>query len=338
MRGDAAVLSLEEARGLVSGALSACGAAPANAASVARALVAAEADGQVGHGLSRVPSYAAQLRAGKVDGRAEPVVDRIAPAILRIDAGFGFAYPAFDRAIEELPPIARETGIALAAIVRSHHFGQAGAHCERLAEKGLVALTFGNTPKAIAPWGGRAPLLGTNPIAFAAPIPDGAPLVIDLALSRVARGRVLAAEKAGKPIPEGWAFDKQGNPTTDPAAALAGTMAPIGEAKGAALALMVEVMSAALLGAHFGLEASSFLDANGPPPNVGQSVIAIDPARVSGGAFDERMTTLAAAFAAEPGVRLPGSRRLQARAEAARDGLRIPAALLAEIRALADKG
>jgi len=335
---EAAILSLEEARSLVLDALAACGAAAGTAASVARALVAAGADGQVGHGLSRVPSYAAQLRAGKVDGRAVPSVERVAPAVLRVDAGFGFAFPAFDRVIEDLPSIARETGIALAAIVRSHHFGQAGAHCERLAEQGLVALVFGNTPKAIAPWGGRAPLLGTNPIAFAAPMAVGAPpLVIDLALSRVARGKILAAEKAGKSIPEGWALDKDGNPTGDSRAALAGTMVPIGEAKGAALALMVEVMSAALVGAHFGFEASSFLNADGPPPDVGQTVIAIDAAAVSGGAFAERMATLAAAFAAEPGVRLPGSRRLQARAEAARDGLSVPAPLLAEIKALAGK-
>ena len=336
---EAVVLSLEEARSLVSVALTASGAAPENVASVARALVAAEADGQIGHGLSRVPSYAAQLRAGKVDGRASPRAERIAPAVLRVDAGLGFAYPAFDRVIEDLPPIAREAGIALAAVVRSHHFGQAGAHCERLADRGVVALLFGNTPKAMAPWGGRAPLLGTNPIAFAAPMPEGAPpLVIDLALSRVARGKILAAEKAGKPIPEGWALDRDGNPTSDPRAALAGTMLPIGEAKGAALALMVEIMSAALAGAHFGFEASSFLNDDGPPPDVGQTVIAIDATRVSGGAFAERMATLATAFAAEPGVRLPGSRRLRARAKAAREGLRVPPPLLAEIRALAGRG
>lgn len=332
---ETSVLSLEDARTLVAGVLAACGAAPDNAASVARALVAAEADGQLGHGLSRVPSYAAQLRCGKVDGRAVPMVERVAPAALRVDAGFGFAYPAFDRLAEALPEVARHYSIALAAVCRSHHFGQAGAHCERLAEQGLVALLFGNTPKAMAPSGGRTPLLGTNPIAFAAPMPGGAaPLVVDLALSRVARGRVLAAARAGRPIPEGWALDRGGRPTTDPEAALAGTMIPIGGAKGAALALMVEVMSAALVGAHFAFEASSFLDTDGPPPGVGQSVIAIDAARISGGAFLDRMAVLAAAFAVEPGVRLPGSRRLAARAAAAREGLRLPSALVAEIEAL----
>src|SRR4029078_2265088 len=123
---------------------------------------------------------------GKVDGKAKPNLVRVAPAMLRVDAGLGFAYPALDLVIESLPELVRESGIALAAISRSHHFGQAGAHCERLAEKNLLAFVFGNTPKAMALWGGTKPVLGTNPIAFAAPMPSGAePLVIDLALSRV---------------------------------------------------------------------------------------------------------------------------------------------------------
>lgn len=330
-----AILTVDEARALVTTALVANGTAPVNAASVARALVAAEIDGQPGHGLSRVSSYAAQARAGKVDGRAVPSAMRLAPSVLRVDAGFGFAFPAFDLVIEQLPGVVRESGIALAGIARSHHFGQAGAHCERLAEKGLVAFVLGNTPKAMAPWGGRSPLLGTNPIAFAAPMPDGAPpLVIDMALSKVARGKIMAADKAGKTIPPGWALDADGNPTTDAKAALAGSMVPMGEEKGAALALMVEVISAALIGASFGFEASSFLTADGPPPDVAQCVIAIDAGRVSGGRFLERMGTLAAAFNAEPGVRLPGSRRLQVRARAARAGIAVAPALIAEIERL----
>lgn len=335
---EATILTPEEAHALVIGALVACNTAPDNAASVARALVAAEIDGQVGHGLSRVPSYAAQARSGKVDGRAVPAAMRLAPSVLRVDAHFGFAFPAFDMVIDQLPAIVRESGIAMAAIARSHHFGQAGAHCERLADKGLVAFIFGNTPKAMAPWGGKAPLLGTNPIAFAAPMPGGAaPLVVDMALSKVARGKVLAADRAGEAIPLGWALDAHGEPTTDPKAAMAGTMIPIGEAKGSALALMVEVMSAALVGASFGFEASSFLNTDGPPPNVGQSVIAIDAGRVSGGHFAERMAVLAAALGDEPGVRLPGSQRMQARARAASDGIAVAPALVTEIKALGER-
>ncbi|WP_093810647.1 Ldh family oxidoreductase [Stappia sp. ES.058] len=329
-------LTLEEADALVRKVLVACDTAPDNAASVARALVAAEADGQGGHGLSRVPSYAAQSRCGKVDGHARPVVSRPTPALLRVDAGFGFAFPAFDVAIDVLPEMAAASGIAMAAIRRSHHFGQAGAHCERLAEKGLVAFVFGNTPKAIAPWGGKAALYGTNPIAFAAPIAAGVPpLVIDLAVSRAARGKIMAAQKAGTTIPDGWALDRDGKPTTDPTAALAGTMIPIGEAKGAALALMVEVMAAAVAGACLAFEATSLLNADGAPPDLGQTIIAIDPGPSSGGVYGERMAALVSGIEAEEGARIPGTRRLERRARAAREGIAVSAPLYREVMDLA---
>jgi (2R)-3-sulfolactate dehydrogenase (NADP+) len=327
-------LLLVEAEALAAAALAACGASAASAASTARALVAAEADGQAAHGLARVPAYAAQVRSGKVKGDAVPVATRAAPGVLRIDADHGFAYPAIDLALEGLVPLARAQGIAAAAVHRSHHFGQVGAHAERLADAGLVALVFGNTPKAMAFYGGRRAMLGTNPLAFAAPLADGAPLVVDLALSVAARGKIVAAQKAGKTIPADWAVDRDGRPTTDPAAALAGTLSPIGGAKGGALALMVEILGAALTAGAFGWEASSFFDAEGSPPDMGHLFIAIDPGPTSGGAFASRMATLAAAMAEEPESRLPGSRRLAARELARAEGVAVPSALLAEIRAL----
>lgn len=330
----AARLTPAEAETLAAAALRAQGASEAAARATARALVAAEADGQAAHGLSRVPAYAAQARSGKVKGDAVPVATRVAPGVLRIDAGLGFAYPAIDLAIAELAPLARAQGIAAAALHRSHHFGQVGAHAERLAEAGLVALVFGNTPKAMAFYGGKRAMLGTNPLAFAAPVAGAAPLVVDLALSVAARGKIVAAQKAGKDIPPGWAVDRDGAPTTDPTAALAGTLSPIGGAKGGALALMVEILGAALTAGAFGWEASSFFDAEGAPPDMGHLFIAIDPGPASGGAFGARMATLAAAMAEEPEVRLPGSRRLAARARARSEGLAVPPALLAEIRAL----
>jgi (2R)-3-sulfolactate dehydrogenase (NADP+) len=331
-------LDLGSAEGLVFDALRASRTDESAARATARALVAAEADGQGGHGLSRVPSYAQQARVGKVHGHAVPLAELVAPAVVRVDAGLGFAYPAIDLALQHLVPLARSHGIAAAAIHHSHHFGQVGAHAERLAQAGLVALVFGNTPKAMAFWGAARPTLGTNPLTFAAPWPSGpAPLVIDLALSVTARGKILAAQRAGRSIPTGWAVDRDGQPTTDPAAALAGTLLPIGGAKGAALALMVEVLGAALTGGAFGWEASSFLDAAGPPPRVGHLLLAIDPGPTSGGSFGARMAELAAAFAAEPVARVPGTRRLENRARAAREGLAIDAALHAEIRALIDQ-
>jgi (2R)-3-sulfolactate dehydrogenase (NADP+) len=301
---------------------------------VARALVAAEADGQKGHGLSRLPSYAAQAASGKVDGHALPTLEQGAPAALRIDARNGFAFPALAMAVERLSPLAAETGIAAAAVHHSHHFGQAGYHVEQLAANGLIGLLFGNSPKAIAPWGGSEGVFGTNPIAFAAPRRSGPPLVIDLSLSKVARGKVMVAAKQGEPIPEGWALDKDGNPTMDAEAAMQGTMLPMGDAKGAALVLMVEILAAALTGARFGFEASSFFAAEGEPPAVGQFLVAIDPRVFSGDAFAERLETLIGAILEQQGTRLPGARRLALRAESARNGVVIPAALYDELKAM----
>lgn len=328
-------LTIKEARALVARALERAGASETAAASTAAALVAAEADGQKGHGLSRVPSYVGQLNAKKVNGAAVPAIERTARAALRIDAAHGFAYPAVDLAVEEIAALAPETGIAAAAVARSHHFGQAGAHVERLAERGLIGLAFSNSPHAMAFFGGARPRLGTNPIAFACPLPEGAPLVIDLALSEAARGKIMAAKQAGETIPEGWAVDARGEPTTDPDAALKGSMLAIGGAKGSALALMVEILAAGLTASAFGWEASSFLDTEGGPPGIGHLLIAIDPKAFAGEGFLPRMAVLLAAMEEDAGPRLPGLRRLAARAKAQAEGLSIAPALLADIRALA---
>jgi (2R)-3-sulfolactate dehydrogenase (NADP+) len=218
------------------------------------------------------------------------------------------------------------------AVANSHHFGMAGFHVEQPARRGLVALAFGNSPAAIAPWGGGKPLFGTNPIAFACPRLRGEPpLVIDLSLSKVARGKVMLAAQRGEPIPEGWALDAEGRPTTDAKAALAGAMLPMGEAKGAALVMMVEILAAALTGSHFGHEASSFFDSAGGPPRVGQFFLLVDPARFGGDGFGARVEELCAAILAQPGTRIPGGRRLELRARAEREGIDVPDALHAEL-------
>lgn len=332
--GRIAVADLER---LVSRALEAAGTRPDNASSVARALVAAEIDGQKGHGLSRVASYAGQVRVGKIDGGAQPTVERTRAATMLIDAGHGFAYPAFDLAIAELGPLATKAGVAAAGIQRSHHGGALGLVVERLAAQGLVAMMFANTPSAMAAWGGRRAHFGTNPIAFAAPRRGGPPVIVDMALSEVARGRIMAAAQKGEPIPEGWATDSEGRSTTDARAALAGTLLPSGGAKGAALALMVEVLAAAVTGAKFAGEASSFLDAKGPPPGTGQLLIAIDPGALGAGdGFADRLALLASGIEAEAGARLPGARRWALRATAATDGVAVDTPMLAELKALAD--
>jgi len=316
-------LTLAEAHRLCVDALCTHNTSDSNAELVAKALVAAEADGLRGHGLSRLPSYCAQAASGKVDGQAQPQSTRVADAALRIDARNGFAYPALAIAVDHLGAITPQTGIAVAAVAHSHHCGAAGHHVEALAQKGFIGLLFANTPKAIAPWGGGQGVFGTNPIAFAAPRAGHNPLVIDLSLSKVARGKIMVAQQEGKPIPEGWALDAQGKPTTDPKAAMSGTMLPMGEAKGAALVLMVEIMSAALPAALFGFEASSFFTADGPAPGVGQLLIAIAPEPLSGEAFNARLEVLLTAILAQENTRLPGDRRLQLRQAARQNGMLI---------------
>lgn len=325
-------LSVAEAHALVVAALTASDTSPEAAVSVADAILGAELAGQGGHGLRRVPAYAAQAKVGKVKGRAIPKATRTRPGAIHVDAGFGFAYPAFDLAIAELAMIAPVQGIALAGIFRSHHAGVTGLFVERLAEKGLVGLLLANAPGAMAPWGGRRPLFGTNPIAFAAPVADAPPIVVDVSLSKVARGKIMAAAQKREPIPEGWAFDADGNPTTDPQAALAGTMVPLGDAKGTALALMVELLAAGLTGANFGYEQSSFFDAAGAPPGTGQAIIAIDPGAFGGVRALARFREMAEAVSKADGARVPGRRRQEIRARLQRDGISADAALIEEIR------
>ena len=322
-------MPLEDAEALIKRVFEANDVLPETATSVTHALVHAEAAGQYGHGLRRVPVYVGQARSGKVDGKARCAASRPRPAVLAIDAALGYAYPAFDLAVELLPEIAREQGIALGLIHRSHHAGVMALTVERFAEQGLTALMFANAPASMAAWGGKKRLFGTNPIAFATPVANDDPL----ALSTVAAGKIMAARQKGEAIPEGWAFDAKGNPTTDPNEALKGVMAPSGGAKGAALALMVEILAAGLTGSSFSFEASSFMEEKGSPPSVGQMLIVIDPSARSASA-GERIAELAREMVSEEGVRLPGRRGQNARREAIEHGLHIDDEVLASITSL----
>lgn len=318
-------LTMADAQAQAAAVLCDAGTGAAAARSTAQALVLAEADGHGGHGLVRLASYAAQVRAGKVDGFATPTLTRTGNATATVDARHGFAYPALDLAIDWLACAVPAQGVAVAGVRRSGHCGALSLTVERLARHGLIALMVANTPAAMAPWGGRRPLLGTNPIACAFPYEDD-PVVIDLSLSVVARGQILAARRRGDRIPEGWALGPNGTPTTDPSEALAGTMIPMGGAKGAALALMVEALAAGLTGSRFSSEASSFLDERGPPPSTGQLLIAIAPSSCGG-----RLDHLGALFdsvASEAGARLPGVSRFDCRRQAEADGLLIDPAWL----------
>jgi (2R)-3-sulfolactate dehydrogenase (NADP+) len=328
-------LTLDEAGTLARDALAAAGANPRMAALTAAARVAAEAEGQSGHGLSRVAQYAAFLRNGRADGAAEPVIAAERGGAVLVDAGHGLAYPALALAVEEAAARAAAHGVAFAGITNSHHSGAMGLPCAALARRGFVALAFTNSPAAMPVPGGRRPLMGTNPVAAAFPRRDGDPLVIDMALSEVARGRIMVAAKEGRPIPEGWALDAEGNPTTDAKAALGGAMLAMGGTKGALLALVVELLCCALTGAAFGFEADSFFEEEGNRPRLGQAILAIDPGALAGReAFLDRLELLLAAMLADPGVRLPGSRRAALASRAASQGIDVPEALAAALRAL----
>lgn len=317
---------------LATAALVAAGTAGPAARATAEALVAAEADGIASHGLARLAAYADQVRSGKVAGDAAPVLEWAGSACLRVDAARGFAFPAIAAGLDAALARVGEAGVVAVAVRNSHHAGVMGHHVERLAARGSVGLAFSNSPAGIAPWGGMVGLFGTNPIAFAAPRAGAPPLVVDTALAKVARGRVMVAAQRGEPIPEDWALDAQGRPTTDAKAALAGTMAPLGDAKGAALVLMVEILAAALTGGRFGFEAGSFFTADGPSPRIGQLFLAFDPARLAGDGFAARLELLLTAILAQPGTRLPGDRRLAHRERSRRDGLALDPDLLADLR------
>lgn len=315
-------LSIQAAEALIQAVLERSGASSVAALSTAKALVAAEAEGQVGHGFSRLADYVAQLRSGKIAGGAVPSCVGEGTAALVIDAGHGLAYPALDLAIARGTEAADRFGCATIAVARSHHCGALSVQVERIARAGQIGLMMANAPAAIAPWGSNVPVFGTNPIAFAAPRRDGPPLVIDLSLSKVARGKVMHARKSGQPIPLGWALDPEGSPTTDPEAALAGSMVPIGEAKGTALALMVEILAAVLPGASPSTSVTSFFTADGPPPNAGQFLMALKPADTL--AFVDRLEPVLAGIAALEGARLPGTRRAAAIKRAESEGIAVP--------------
>jgi (2R)-3-sulfolactate dehydrogenase (NADP+) len=315
-------------------ALERAGASAPMAAATARALVAADAEGLASHGVSRVPQYAAHLRNGRVDGMAIPRVVRERGGACLVDAGAGLAFPACALAVAEAIRRARAHGVAFAGVANSHHFGVAALHLAPVADAGMVGLALGNSPAAMPAWGGKRALFGTNPVAAVFPRRGAPPIVVDLSLSEVARGKIMVAAQKGEPIPAGWALDADDNPTTDAKAALAGLMLPAGGAKGAMLALVVELLVCALTGAHFGFEADSFFVDAGNRPAIGQAFLAIDPDALAGAdAFDERVETLVAAMLVDPAVRLPGARRQALAEKAAREGVEIPDALAAKLAA-----
>lgn len=320
-------LSLAQIEDLAFDAMLARGASASQARAVAISVRRAEADDIRSVGLGYLPTYLGHLASGKVQGRAVPMVRAPRPGAITVDAAHGFAHPAFDAGLPHLLSAARAYGSATMAITRSYSMGVLGHPAEDIARAGLMALAMTNSPPNIAPWGGTQPLFGTNPMAFAAPREALPPLVIDQATSTVTKVTLVAAAKAGGPIPSNWALDADGQPTTDAQAALRGSMQGFGGAKGASLALIIDLLAAGLTGANFSKDASAYAKADGPPPGVGQLFMAFDPEAFAPG-FADRIADLSGAVLAQKGTRLPGDRRLLARARNERNGIDVDDVLL----------
>ena len=293
---------------------------------VARALAfncaSAQRDGAHSHGVFRIPGYVSTLASGWVNGKAEPVVRDVASGYVSVDAGGGFAQPALAAARDLLLGKVRSAGIAVLAIHNSHHFAALWPDVEPFADEGLVALSVVNSMTCVVPQGGQRPLFGTNPIAFAAPCAGAAPIVFDMATSAIAHGDVQIAARKGELLPEGMGVDRLGQPTRDPAAILdGGALLPFGGHKGSALAMMVELLAAALTGGNFSFE----FDWSGHPgaktPWTGQLLIVIDPTLAQGNRFAERSRELVRQMEAVGVSRLPGERRFREREKSAREGV-----------------
>ena len=322
---------------LARAALERAGARPEMAEAAARHLVRAEEQGLPTHGMSRVPFYCAMLNNGRADGAARPALASDRAAVCLLDNRDALPYEACEWAIAEATDRARRNGIGFAGITNSGHVGVLGIHLLPVAQAGIVGFAFTNSPAAIPAWGGRRALFGTDPVAAVFPRAGAEPLVIDLALTTVIRGKIMLAAQKGERIPEGWALDRHGKPTTDPQEAIEhGSMFPIGGVKGAMLALMFELICSALTGAAIGPEADSFFAEQGNRPRVGQAFVAIDPGALAGRArYFERVEAVIARMLADPGVRLPGARRFAAQQRAQAQGLEVGDELLAKIEKLA---
>ncbi|MFO1105301.1 MAG: Ldh family oxidoreductase [Amaricoccus sp.] len=302
---------------------------------LARNCAGCERDGSESHGVFRMAGYVASLRSGWVDGRAVPVVEDAAASFVRVNARNGFAQPALAAGRPLAVAKARATGAAVLAIRDSHHFSALWPDVEPFAEEGLVALSFVNSFAVSVPHGGRTPVFGTNPLAFAAPVADAPPLVFDMATSAMAHGDVMLAAREGRSVPPGTGLDRDGMPATDPAAILdGGALVPFGGHKGSLVSMMVELLCAALTGGHFSTE----FDWSGHPgaqtPHTGQLVLLIDPAFGGTPAFPLRAADLVRSMRAAGVDRLPGERRRAHRTRADREGIRLDAATLDHLRAL----
>lgn len=299
-----------------------------DAREIASGLVEADLRGVWSHGVARVPGYLARYRAGVMNPRPEIKVKPVAGSVAHVDGDNGSGLVVAPQAMRAAIGLAKANGIGLAGVSSSNHFGAAARYAEMAARDGCIGMVFTNASPALPPWGAAKPFLGTSPLAFAAPTPDGKTFVIDMAMSRIARGKLKFAAARGESVPEGYALDKQGRPTTDGAAAFGGTMLPFGEHKGAALSWMMEVMGGVLTGAAFGGDVANPFTGLDRPARTGHAMIAIRadvfaPMVAFGdriGALDERAKALPKAAGFDE-IMSPGEPEARRRAQNERDGV-----------------
>ena len=335
MSGSGITMTPTEIEDLAQRALTHAGTDANNAAPLARAVAAAHQDGIPSHGLAYVPTYCEHVQCGKVIGDAKPEISAVKPGALVADAHNGFAHPAIDLGFQQLVPLAQAQGIACLAVRNSYNCGVLGYHTSRLAQAGLLGLGFTNAPASIAPIGGKTPVVGTNPFSVAAPDgKGGSAILIDQSASVVAKSEIIQHARRGEDIPEGWALDPDGQPTTDSDIALTGSMMPSGGYKGLGAAVLVELLAAAAAGATLGVDASPFSGTAGGPPATGQFFIAIDVNATSGGGFGERLSRLVEVIETQPEARVHGARRRASQAAADANGITIDQATLDRVNAI----
>ncbi len=331
------VLTVDEAWRLSVDVLEANGFSKAHAEAIARTVNACQRDACNSHGLYRLLGCVHSLRVGKVSPDAAPEITLAAPGLVRADARGAYSLLAFEQGSQLLIERARINGIAALAITDCFHFSALWPEAEALAAQGLVALAMTPSHSWVAPFGGTTGVFGTNPLAFTWPRPGQDPFVFDFATSAAARGEIELHRRAGKPIPEGWAVDRDGNPTTDAAAGLDGAMLTFGGHKGSALSAMIELMAGPLIGDLLSLESQQRDGGKGAAPQHGELIIAIDPNIFMGGnaaAHTARAEALFDAIVGQ-GARLPSQRRYAARRKTAETGtVSIPEALYRDILAL----
>lgn len=290
-------------------ALLAHGAGAWQADEVARATTHSEQHGNVICGLQYVESYCTQLASGRVDGQVQPAITQPRPAAVLADAKCGFAQPAFAAARDLAIETARKNGVAMLAVAQSHTCTSLGYFTEQIGRAGLIGLGFTNASPVVAAPGGKTRVIGTNPMAMSVPDGQGGLAVhFDFSTSAVALGKITMAKYANEPIPLGWAVDENGAPTTDPDAALRGSLCSAGGYKGWGLGIMVELLAAAMTGSVNSLDVGGLKLPDGPPHRLGQMYLLIDTTSF-GDQFTTRLARLADAVAADEGARLPGQNR-----------------------------